>query len=239
MVLDGATALDAPKDYKRKSESSRLTSYLKSALLRTDHPADTELFRSLSAELYGEGLFRSASAGLAGAAIEGDVVRFFSLGDCEVIYRLKSGEVGRVKREELDALDTAALERMKQVAREKGISIKESRTFITDILRSNRSMKNALGGYQVFEPLRDPSFTLYEKTYRSDEVDAFYVCSDGFSQCFTTLDIFPSCEALFQTEEPIESICKKIKSVSFSDPDFDRYPRFKIVDDITVIKVEF
>ena len=159
------------------------------------------------------------------------------MGDCEVIYKLKNGTVFRFKKTELDKLDEKAIEILKKTAKEKNISVKESLPFIKDVLRKHRAMKNTPSGYEVFEPQKNPSFSLYKKRLKASEVESFFVCSDGFAQCFTTLKIFSSCEELFKTDMTVKDICRKIQKVSFEDKELNKYPRFKITDDITVIKV--
>ena len=239
VVIDGATTLEKRPNPRKRTNASYLVSRLKKEILRHKRGFDTDFFRALSKRIYEEGRIGAASAGLAGVAIQGENFRLFSLGDCEVICKLRSGEIFRFKRNDLDKLDGYALAEMVRISKEKGISVKESRAYITDILLRNREKKNKAGGYDVFEPMQEPTFSLFVKDIPIKDVESFYVCSDGFAQCFTTLDIFSSCRDLFKTTLNIRNICKKIRDVSFSDPEYNAFPRFKIVDDITVIKAEF
>lgn len=239
VVIDGATTLEKRSNPRKRTNASLLVSRLKKEILRHKGDFDTDYFRALSKKIFEEGSIGAASAGLAGVAIQGENLRLFSLGDCEVICKLRSGEIFRFKRNDLDKLDGYALAEMVRISKEKGISVKESRAYITDILIRNREKKNKVGGYDVFEPLNDPTFRLYVKDIPIKDVESFYICSDGFAQCFTTLKIFSSCFELFETNLNIRQISEKIREVSFADPEYNAFPRFKIVDDITVIKAEF
>ena len=237
-VIDGATSLNTPADVYKKTAASRLAEYVKKSVLSNKEAFDTNFFRSVSKRIYEEGNILDCSAGIAGAAIDGEILHLFSIGDCEVIYLLKDGSSFRFKRTDLDPFDAYATEQMVRLAQEKGISVKQSRAYINDILVSNRAKKNIPGGYQIFESMKTPNFTMQIKDIPLKDVSCFYVCSDGFAQCFTTLGIFSSYKDLFTTSLTIEEIYNKIREVSFSDPDFNAFPRFKIIDDITVIKVE-
>ena len=62
--------------------------------------------------------------------------------------------------------------------------------------------------------------------------------SDGFSQAFENLKIYPSHKKMFEQITNIDNEIVKIVKVSFDDIKFDKYPRFKKIDDITVVKVD-
>ena len=236
VAIDGATVLSGHTEPRKGTIASLLAASLKSEILRHKGRFDNEFFRSISKKFYAEGRIGSASAGLAGAVIEGERLHIFSLGDCEVILLMRDGECFRFKRTDLDRLDAMAIAELVKRAKERKASVLSSRPLIMDILKSNRAKKNSPGGYDVFEPLEEPTFTLFERDLPLRDVAGFYVCSDGFAQCFTTLGIFSSYRELFDTDMSVKDIIDKIKQVSYSDPECDRYPRFKVIDDITVIK---
>ena len=200
--------------------------------------SDQNILHRLSKDSCELGFNKSPSVGLAGVKIEKDKLRLFSLGDCEIIYKLKNGELYRFKKDALDKLDGVAISTLKEVAKEKNISIKKSVPFIKDLLRKHRLMKNTPNGYDIFEPLKEPSFNLYEKELFIKDVESFYVCTDGFSSSFTTFNVFSNLNELFKTNMTIKEIVEKIKEVAFLDKNYDKYPRFKLIDDITAIKVE-
>ena len=81
VVIDGATTLEKRIDPRKRTNASFLAERLKKEVLRHKGDFTSEFFCDLSREIFREGKIGAASAGLAGAAIEGEHLRIFSFGD--------------------------------------------------------------------------------------------------------------------------------------------------------------
>ncbi|MBE5756500.1 MAG: hypothetical protein E7342_01745 [Clostridiales bacterium] len=234
-VIDGATNLSF-KGYKYKSEASILADFLKKEILKVKKSFTENTLVDLSKKAVSLNLTSFPSCGISIVKIENNKLKLFSLGDLDIIYKLKTGEVFNFKKYDLINLDKIALEELKNVAIKRGFSIKNSLPFITDTLKKHRALKNKKGGYDVFEPLEKPSFAVYTVELPLESVESFIICSDGFSSSLTTFNILSSYEEFFKTN-PM-NVVNEIKKRAEEDKDFNLYPRFKKIDDITIVKVD-
>jgi len=236
-VIDGATDLSDKPSYRSRSHASKLSKILKDALEKFHGGDEKEYVEFLSRLVYSSAPELKASCGLAFTYFDGETVRLYSVGDCEIAYKLKDGTMHRFKQTDLEKLDGKALAMMVEKAKEKGISVLSARKYINDTLRYHRSLMNTDGGYSVFAPMENPTFRPLTLWLDADQVDEILIYTDGFAQSFTTLNILPSFESLFDISS-VKDVCDQIVKVSFEDKDCNRFPRFKTVDDITVVRIK-
>lgn len=238
-VIDGATDLSAMSSGYRRSSASLLAERVKRELERFSGGDVVEFLHGLSKKLYNETPRLLASCGISIVYLDGDFARLYCVGDCEINYKLKSGEIVRFKQSELSALDKKATDELIAVSREKNISVKSAMPYIKPTLVKHRNMMNTPNGYDVFAPQENPCFSVLTHTLPISKLESLYVFTDGFAQAFTTLDILPSYESLFAPSIAPDDVIEEIKRVCFEDKDFNRFPRFKLIDDVTVIKLDF
>ena len=234
-VIDGATGLSGNTKGK-KTTASKLSAFLKSKLERYNGENIEEYIENLSKESYEKNLY-PATCGISLAVIKESVVQFYFVGDCDIFCKLKNGEVRSLKQTRLGVLDGIAVDAMKKIAQEKNISIKSARPLINDVLIKHRNMVNKPNGYFAFEPQQNPNFKPTILEIDKEEIDRIIICTDGYSQCFTTLEILKDYKSLF--EEDLNEVLNEIVKVSREDKDYNKYPRFKIIDDITYVSVKF
>ena len=112
-----------------------------------------------------------------------------------------------------------------------------SRIFIDDILIKHRNLINKDGGYTALTLSSNP--VINEKTFLFDicELSKIYLYSDGFSQAFEHLQIYENHIEMFSQIDDIKEEIAKIAETSYSDRLGTKYPRFKIIDDITVTEI--
>ena len=177
------------------------------------------------------------SAGLAWIELKENTIVAHTIGDCEVTFRLKNGEIKRVVQPELIALDEISVKEMVHQAKENNISVRESRKLIDDILIKHRMMMNKENGYNVFTPSEKPNFTFSSEEIKTQDIEEIYIYTDGLSQAFDELKIFQSHKEMFSQKLNLDDVVKQITQVSFYDKDFNLYPRFKKIDDIAAIKI--
>ena len=238
-VIDGASGLTEEEKNGVGTCASRLATFVKISLQRYRGEDVGQFLRELSRRAYAEGFDESVSCGISVARVYEDVVRFYTVGDCEIIYRRRDGAVSRFCQTELTALDSKAICEMVRYASENNISIREARPHIQDILIQHRAMKNTPSGYSVFAPSASPSFEVKSMEIPLSELESLYLCTDGFVPCFTELGIFRGAEELFTTSLSVKDICLQIQKMLRQDKDFNAFPRFKLFDDITAVRLNF
>lgn len=244
MVMDGATPL--LKTGIKPSEASWFVSFIKSHLAKNQENI-LEKLDKISLLAYQKFLQLSQnsnpqyfpSAGLAWIEINGDIVDAYTIGDCEIAIKYKNDNVKRIIDYRLPKLDAYALECLKAKAKENNKSIKESLEDIKDILLNNRMLMNKEQGYPVFTISNEPNFQYNHLKIELSKIKEIYIYSDGITQAFDELKIYSSCEDLFSHEVNITELIRQIVNVANSDPELNRYPRFKKNDDISIIKITF
>lgn len=160
------------------------------------------------------------------------------LGDCEVTVITKSDEIIRYYSDNLHKFDSNAINKMIEIATEKRINIIDAKEYIKDILIENRKKINQPNGYSAYTISKN--LVINEKSFyiKKDEVKEIYLYSDGFSQSFEHLKIYNSHKDMFKNSLDLDLEIAKIKETAFNDPYCNKYPRFKKIDDITVVKIK-
>jgi hypothetical protein len=161
-----------------------------------------------------------------------------TLGDCEVTFITNDNKVVRCYTDELSVLDNIVIDKMIHLKNEKNIHLVQTRPYVNDILIKHRKLINKKDGYSAFALMEEPIINLNTLKIKKEEVKEIYIYSDGFSQTFEHLNIYPNHEQMFKKSLDLDEEINKIVDVAFSDPNCDNYPRLKKIDDITVIKVE-
>ena len=250
MVIDGATSL-MKTDLFNPTEGSWFVSFIKRRLsAKSKHVF--EKLSNISKQAYAEfcavldknglnpqDLLYYPSAGLALAEIVEDKVVINTIGDCEAVVKFKDGKTVRLVQKELLKLDAYALERMVKLKEQKGLTMKQAFTECKDVLVANRRLMNKPDGYNVFTVSKTGKFEFLTKSFELKDIDEIYLYTDGFAQTFEEFKIYGSYEQTFSKSLDIKSEVEKIVKTAFSDKDCEKYPRFKIIDDIAIIKMQF
>ena len=243
MVMDGATPLI--KNGILPSEASWFVSLVKKHLpdycedvisqLNSISKLAYDKLKQLNVPEQSEYL---ASAGLSWIELKDNTVTAHTIGDCEVTVRLKNGEVVRVYQNQLIKLDSIALQELKTIAKQKNIPVNMAMKDIKPTLIKHRKLMNKPNGYSVFTPSSNPAFNFSEMQFNKEDIAEIYIYTDGLSQAFDELEMC-SYEKLFSKSVNIKNIVDKIVKKAFSDKNCNKYPRFKTIDDIAIIKITF
>jgi len=245
MVCDGATELI--KSSMKPTGGSWLVSFIKKNLKKNSADVIGEL-NEISKKAYlefvrteGEKTNKAAlpSAGIALAEFLGDKVRISTIADCEAVVITKDGGIIRHIIPDLPQLDSMALAEMVKTSRQKGIPVKEAVEYCRDILIKNRQMMNKKDGYAVFTIDKNPDFAFVTAEYDISDIKELYLYTDGITQAFDELKIYSSCEEMFENGIDLNEEITKIKRQAYADKSCNAYPRFKTIDDIAAVKIEF
>ena len=178
------------------------------------------------------------SASLSYVELKDNLVHIGILGDCEVVIRTKDDKVLRFNKVDLCRLDALALKKQIEIAKEKNISILSARKHIQELLIKNRRSLNTKDGYSAFT-IGEASLDIDEYDVDLNIVKEIYLYSDGFASSFNTFKIYENANDMFKSSIDLKEEIGKIKEAAFSDKYCNKYPRFKKIDDITVIKIQF
>jgi len=241
MVLDGATPLY--KNIHKPTDAAYFVQQIKTNLKPSEKDIKAKL-KEISVKLYdtflqdGNEEGNMPSCGIAYAEVSGDSVAVNTIGDCEAAVRLQNGDVVRILQSELPALDNKALTVIKETAKTKNIDVKEAVSICSDILIANRSLINKPQGYAAFTPSPYPDFCCRTEIFKINEVEELYLYSDGITQAFDELRIC-TFDELFSRSVDLQAIIRRITQRALSDKNYNSYPRFKLLDDISIIKIKF
>ena len=239
MVIDGATPLIKVNNF---NEACWLVTYLKENINKLTGSIEERLnilskegFNLLPVITKEEDYMPSAS--LAYVEIKEDEFSAHTLGDCEVTFVLKDGNIIRCFETDLAKLDGISINELVQHAKDKNIHVVSARPFIKETLLKHRKMINTKEGYKAFtlsiNPIIQPD--LYK--IKRDYVKEVYLYSDGFAQSFESLHIYNDHNQMFSKSLDINEEINKIKLAAFNDPYCNLHPRLKKIDDITIIKI--
>lgn len=178
------------------------------------------------------------SASACWVQLDGDKAKICVLGDCEVTAITCSGEIVRYFDGALNVLDRRACNEMTELAKQKNLRIRDARKLIQETLIRHRKLANKPDGYAALT--LSPNAEIKGKRFETElkNIKTLYLYSDGFSQAFENLKIYPSHEEMFRQMQDVDEEIKKIVKASYADAECERFPRFKVIDDITVTKID-
>ena len=261
VVADGSTALDpvAPRDGLTPAAwlSTRASRALADTFAAHDSLAQAlDIARARLASEYGavslaavpQNRSRSAldpdsagqgpTAAIIGARLRGDVLDFVSLGDCTAVIRRSDGAVSVWHDSSVSAVDDDVVAHMRSLAVLEGISPREARPLVYDLLVAHRLRCNTPGGYWVFD--LSGAGIPHARTYSlpAQDVRDFALMSDGFW-------MGDSIGAWASRDDLLDSLAgggsnrmgRTNESILDSDPELERFPRLKPIDDMTVVYV--
>lgn len=248
VVIDGATGLNGihltDSDTDAAWLSQRLCSLLGEGLSDLSSAVPEILKRSaaqLKTELDEMGYDRYEnsypSAGVAVARLNNGMLECFSLGDVPVVVTKKDGSLLYICDGALSARDDKVIEKMKSIHEQTGCTVAQARQQVNDILLKNRLEMNQKGAYYCFEPTGAGIDFITHKDIPIEDISLIALMSDGFYAAVSCFKIISGNEELMRqlTDGKAEEILHSIKSLAHEDTDLNRFPRFKIMDDSSVI----
>ncbi len=248
VVVDGATGLNGihltDKDTDAAWLSQRLCGLLSEWLPDTGSTVPEILKRAaaqIKSELDEMGYDRYdnsyPSAGAAIARLNKDTLECFSLGDVPVIVTQKDNSLRFICDGALSARDDKVIEEMKQIHERTGCTVAQARRQVNDILLKNRLEMNQEGAYYCFEPTGAGIDFITHEDIPIEDIANIALMSDGFYAAVSCFKIISNKEELMRqlADGKANDILNSLKSLAYADNDLNRFPRFKIMDDASVI----
>ena len=244
-VVDAATALCEPKHLP--SDGVFLNKYLKEEILSLYHSKKltgknfvrrmNEISKRIY-KLYIKGYkgdlerYHFPNASIAFVLIEGIDVHLFSIGDTSAFIIKKDGKARYISDKSIPLMDKKVVEYYHSI----GIHRFED---MYEKLRYNRSLLNKGGKKATFSIYKKPNIKFKYELFDIRELDRIYLCSDGYYQAFDTFRLFKSRRALFSNNVDLQDVYKGIVEAANKDKEMELYPRLKIIDDISAVKITF
>lgn len=177
------------------------------------------------------------SAGLALALICDDKIHVYSLGDLTTAVIYHDGRIDTVRGERLPELDGMVLDKMVSLSRENGKDVIEQKPFVLEDLRFNRNLRNKPEGYNIFDPSAEGAGKGIYRVFDACSVAKVLIVSDGISDAVGMYDIF---DDFMQFVESVKAdggraAYERLRQIQAEDPGCNRYPRFKIGDDVSIV----
>lgn len=250
ILLDGASGLGArntTKTGKIKSDA-RLYSYNLAKVLPKVYDKRRDIYKSLdeSFDLLKEKYdklaiednvpnYRLPSATGTILEITDNELIFYYLGDIKTLVLLKNGEVIKVQDNKLSTLDENVFIATRKVSKDKNIPFKKALQEVWNIVIQNREKMNTDSGYYIFSFDKSALDQLNQKRFIKKEVAEIIMMSDGFYTVYNdeTKDLFEIIKSS-KKEDLIKHIEKELKV----DKDYEKYNRFKDIDDISMIHIK-
>lgn len=243
LVLDGATGLLPSKLYP--TSGANFASYIKSHLPKNYILLDEKL-ENISKEFYlkyfngVDDMAILPSAGMVIANLNQDKVNLAYIGDCEIAVEYKDDSFQLFMQKELSQLDKKAINLMEEYSKNHNVSLFQARKDKNDILIQNRRLANKENGYNVYSCSSLGKFNFSKTSLDISNIKAIYLYTDGFASLWDTFKIYPSyvqCLKTIINQESLDLLFNKIEQIAYQDTKLNKYPRFKVIDDITFVKI--
>lgn len=184
------------------------------------------------------------TAGLALIRIDEHHIEFVQVGDCMIVAKYKDGELRLITRDQVHHVDQLTME-LWEDGIERGIrSQKELRQFVTPLILQNKQKMNTLEGYSVLSG--EPEVKNYIETGKINRIllEELLIISDGlfFPKALTgDTSRDDSWELLINKiqEKGLKGYADWLINLEDTDPECQKYPRFKKSDDKTGIRIVF
>lgn len=263
-VIDGATSLGGAGSFTAQEFTEELKTELNKRLANTNIDIQTILLKSISAIKRKNPAVRSAVKGFSEAGerhgpsaaitiirLKDDKIEYYSLGDCSLSVKYKDGSVKLYTNSELIKLDNNLLNYIQQLATEDnvgGVRKAASLPAIATEKLVNRNLKNQKGGYQILDLSRVVIPNGKYRTFNATIIESLVLMTDGIADLykmdrFNPGHSYTSDNDIKQIQVRIHELLIKdplsavatLKEEYKADPEWDKYPRFKEIDDITIL----
>ena len=167
-----------------------------------------------------------------------DDIELLVMGDCSIIFK-QGNNIELLTTDEIRTLDNEKLEMMKKIFREKNIDIVDAYSLVLDAFREQRKLRNKKGGYYILDnDVEVIQYAKYKKINK-DDLEGIILLSDGFSAYYECMELATNYEDFYNIcmKENTEILYKQLRKRENDDNKLNKYPRFKVSDDASIIKI--
>lgn len=248
IVVDAATDLtkthltDEPSDgcWFSKNITSLLSEQLRDtslSILDALERVSFELKNKLDALGYANIPEAYPSASIMITRIIQDSIELFSIGDCTALIEYKNDEgVILIHDEAVTTLDNTVIQRLLTLQQQSGKSIAALIPQVTDMLLNNRQKRNTKEGYWIFDPTGTAIQHGTSFIFKCSDIQSLAIMSDGFYH-IASLENYANPNDILTAlkNSPADTLIEVLYNELSYDAEFNRFPRFKIRDDSSII----
>lgn len=165
------------------------------------------------------------------------VLEYIAVGDCRILLRMRDGQTLELYDRRHEALDDESLRQMLQISQTQGLPLSQCKSRILPRLRQVRASINRPEGY--ISLCSDPESVLHAicGTVPEDMVTDGCLMSDGFAQYYALFHLAADASAFLDlaAKHSPEQLYHQLLRAQQGDPTLDRFPRFKLSDDATLV----
>ena len=167
-----------------------------------------------------------------------DNFELFVLGDCSIIYGNKDNQT-LVTKYDIRKLDEEKIEKMKEIAQEKGINVCDTYEYVLPDLIQQRLLRNKENSYYVLDIAENAVDHAEYIKVPKENIDIILLMSDGFSSYYDCLNIEKDYKSFFLKNyvTSVEELYEELRHVEKDDYLLNKHPRFKETDDASIIKI--
>lgn len=179
------------------------------------------------------------SAALGAVRLLENKLEYYCLGDVVILVRFEDGTVKYISDgAHLNRTGKETLGKMTHLAEENGEHVSQQLDKIIGDLQETRRTRNTPEGYWVFDPTGIGAEKGKSGYFPTKDVESVIVMSDGISEAFLDHIMEPDCKHFVERLERdgLEKVIKGFREIQENDPYFDKYPRFKMHDDMTIVR---
>ena len=179
------------------------------------------------------------SAALGAIRLLENRLEYYCLGDVVILICLKDDTVKRISGDyRLNRANNKMLDKMVRLAEENGEHVSQQLDKIVNDLQATRKTRNTSEGYWIFDPIGVGAEKGTAGYLPTKNIDSVVVMSDGIADAFLTHAMEPDSKHFVERLERdgLEKVIKDFREIQDNDPFFDKYPRFKMHDDMTIVR---
>jgi len=175
---------------------------------------------------------------------KGGIIDIAQIGDAPCIVEKKDGSIELALPLDVSTYDIKAMELAQELAKEKDLTLKEAITDskVGQLTIQSRANTNSPDGKGFGALNGDPKADSYIKikTYPLSEIGRIILLTDGMLLPTTHFGAEPNWGeiAVLVKQEGLVGLYQRVFELNNSDPNLDKYPRFKYHDDATGIIID-
>ena len=154
-------------------------------------------------------------------------VHIFSIGDTSSFIRFKNNKARYISDRSIPLID--------QKLAKQGVNLSNG----VDQLKATRNQLNRRGRKPTFGIYKHPHLKFKHELFDIRDLSEVFLCSDGYYEAFSTFKIYKTRRELFSTDIDLQEVYRQVVDLANQDKDLKKYPRIKLVDDISAIRVVF
>lgn len=172
------------------------------------------------------------------ARIVNDTVEVFSIGDCSAIIEFKNSSKKEmlIYDDAVSKLDKSVVNKLEKLREHSGKDIVDLIPQIKEMLVENRNKRNKENGYWIFDPTGIAIKYATTLKFNCNDIKSIALMSDGFYSISMFENFSHNADIISALKNRLaEKLIDDIFEELNKDEKLNKYPRFKVKDDASVV----